>query len=862
MPFSQVHAQEAPGLAQSLPALKPRSIGPANMSGRVVDVAVCEKEPRIMYVASASGGLWKTTNRGITFAAVFERETTIALGAVAVHQANANLVWVGTGEGNARNSVSWGDGVYKSADGGKTWQHMGLTETHHIGRIVLHPKNPDIAYVAALGHLWGPNLQRGLFKTTDGGKTWSHVLALGERTGCVDVAIDPDDPDVLYAAAYHVRRDAFAGGNPSVQTGPGAGLYKTADGGTTWTQMKTGLPDRPFGRCGLSIYRKDPNVVFAVVQTDKSSVTTAGQGPNNKKLGPDAGGIFRSDDKGKTWTYVNSLCPRPFYYGQIRVDPSDDKRIYVLGVSFFVSSDGGKTFPDANAARDTHVDYHALWIDPRDGQNLVLGCDGGLNYSFDRGTTWESLMNLPISQFYAVAVDMRKPYRVYGGLQDNGTWGGPSATRDSAGITIAEWVKILGFDGYYCQVDPDDVDTVYCEGQYGVLRRVNVRTGATFDIKPRLTTKDSKTNIVPDPGKQPDFRFNWSSPILLSPHNGKTVWYGGNHLFRSDNRGDSWTIASPDLTHGKPGDNEYKGDTITTIAESPVQAGLVFAGTDDGMLWRSSDAGKNWHNLSASVPGLPQDRWITRVECSRFAEGTIYLAIDRHRNDDFSPYLFRSVDHGKTWTSLAAGLPYHGPVHVIREDPINVELLYAGTEYGLFVSLDRGKSWQKQTRLPTVPVHDLVVHPRDGDLVIATHGRGIYIMDVQPLQRELGPKVFAEPAHLFAIRPATAFRPRILHTLGNTTFSGENPPYGAGIYLHLREVPKEAPTITITDQAGKKITEFKAAKTAGLQRLSWRLAAPGAPQGVFRAVPPGIYTATVRVREITLQRQFQVEADE
>jgi photosystem II stability/assembly factor-like uncharacterized protein len=862
IPFGRMHAQDAPGLARSLPALKPRSIGPANMSGRVVDVAVYEKEPRIMYVASASGGLWKTTNHGTTFKPVFERETSIALGAAAVHQADPNLVWVGTGEGNARNSVSWGDGVYKSADGGKTWHPMGLKETHHIGRIVLHPKDPDIAYVAALGHLWGPNLQRGLFKTSDGGKTWSHVLALGDSTGCVDVAIDPEDPEILYAAAYHVRRDAFAGGNPLVQTGQGAGLYKTADGGKSWTQMKTGLPDRPFGRCGLSIYRKDPNVVFAVVQTDKTAVTTAGQGPNDKKLGPDAGGIFRSDDKGKSWTYVNSLCPRPFYYGQIRVDPSDVQRIYVLGIALHGSSDGGKTFPKANLAKGTHVDYHALWIDPRDGQHLVLGGDGGLNYSFDRGAAWERLMNLPISQFYAVAVDMRKPYRVYGGLQDNGTWGGPSATPDSAGITIAEWSQILGFDGYYCQVDPHDVNTVFCEGQYGMLRRIHVRNGAVFDIKPRLTTKDTKTNIAPDPGKHPEFRFNWSSPILLSPHSEKIVWYAGNHLFRSDNRGDSWAIASPDLTHGKPGPNDYRGHTITTVAESPIKAGRLFIGTDDGRIWRSPDAGKTWQDLSATVPGLPQDRWITRLECSHINEGTVYLAIDRHRNDDLCPYLFRSTDHGKTWTSLAAGLPHAGPVHVIREDPINMELLYAGTENGLFVSLDRGISWHKQTLLPTVPVHDLVVHPRDGELVIGTHGRGIYIMDVKPLQEEMGPKVFAEPAHLFAIRPATAFRPRILHTLGNKTYSGENPPYGAGIYLHLREAPKVAPTVTITDQAGKKITELKAAKTAGMQRLSWRLAAPGAPQGVFRAVPPGIYTATVRAGEITLQRQFQVEADE
>jgi photosystem II stability/assembly factor-like uncharacterized protein len=860
--LAPARGQEPAPLSQALQVLKTRPIGPANMSGRIVDVAVYEKEPRIMYVASAAGGLWRTSNYGVTWKPVFDRQSTVALGAVAVHPTNPNLVWVGTGEGNARNSVSWGDGVYKSTDGGKTWQHMGLKETHHIGRIVVHPKDPDIAYVAAVGHLWGPNLQRGLFKTTDGGKSWSHVLALGDSCGCVDVAIDPEDPDVLYAAAYQVRRDAFSGGNPRVQTGPGAGLCRTTDGGKTWEPMKNGLPDQPFGRCGLSIYRKDPNVVYAVVQTDRSSVTTQGQGPNNKKLGPDDGGIFRSDDKGQTWKYLNSLCPRPFYYGQIRVDPSDDRRVYVLGVQFFQSGDGGKTFGGGGAAKGTHSDYHALWIDPRDSHHLVLGCDGGLNFSFDRGQTWEHLKNLPVSQFYAVAVDMRKPYRVYGGLQDNGTWGGPSATRDLAGITIADWVNYLGYDGYYCQVDPDDGDTLYCEGQYGILRRVNVKNGDTYDIKPRLASKEAATNFVPDPGQHAGLRFNWSSPILLSPHSGKVVYYGTNHLLRSDDRGEHWQFVSPDLTHGKPGPNDYAGHTITTIAESPLKQGMLFVGTDDGRVATTADGGKQWFDLSSTIPGVPLDRWVSRVECSRFAVGTVYLAIDRHRNDDCGPYLFKSNDAGFSWTSLAGDLPIRGPVYVVREDPVNRDLLYAGTEYGLFISLDGGKHWQKHKHLPTVPVHDLVVHPRDGELVIATHGRGIHVMDVKPLQ-ELGAKVLGQTAHLFAMRPATAYAQRTLHTLGIKSYSGENPPYGAGIYLYLREAPREAPAVTIADASGKKFAEFKAEKSVGLQRLTWRLSTGGGPAAVFRPVPAGTYTVTVRVDDqIVLKRSLQVEAEE
>jgi photosystem II stability/assembly factor-like uncharacterized protein len=846
-------AQDAGALSQALQALRPRSIGPANMSGRIVDVAVYEKEPRIMYVASASGGLWKTVNHGVTFQPVFDRQNTVALGAVAVHPSNPDLVWVGTGEGNPRNSVSWGDGVYRSTDGGKTWQHAGLMPTRHIGRIVLDPRDPNVAYVAALGRLWGPNSMRGLFKTRDGGKTWEHSLNLGGDTGCIDVAIDPEDPNILYTAAYHVRRDAFSGGNPRVQTGPGAGLYKSTDGGNSWTQMKGGLPERPYGRCGLSIHRKNPNIVYAVVQTDKTNITTQGQGPNNPKLGPDDGGIFRSADRGKTWTYLNSLCPRPFYYGQIRVDPSDDQRVYVLGIGFAVSKDGGKTFNEGSAAKGTHSDYHALWIDPRDSNHLVLGCDGGLNYSFDRGETWEHLKNLPVSQFYAVGVDMRTPYRVYGGLQDNGTWGGPSATRDAAGISLAEWVNLLGMDGYYAQLDPADADTLFCEGQYGVLRRVNVRTGAVEDIKPRLTTKEAMTNVAPDPGQHPGFRFNWSSPILLSPHNGKVVYYGGNHVFRSADRGNAWSIVSPDLTRGKPGVSEYNGHTITTLAESPLKQGLLYAGTDDGKVLTTLNGGSQWYDVSENLPGLPPERWVTRVECSPYDERTVFVAIDRHRNDDLAPYLFRSTDNGKSWVSLAGDLPSTGPVHVVRADPVNRELLYAGTEFGLFVSLDSGRHWVKQPVLPTVPVHDLVVHPRDSELVIGTHGRGIWIMDVKPLQ-EMSAKVWSAAAHLFTVRPATAYRLRTLHNLGIKSFTGENPPYGAGIYLYLRDVAKEAPVVTIADPGGKKVAELKAQQHAGLQRLAWK----PAPEDTSA----GTYTATVRIGEMALQRSIQVEVDD
>jgi photosystem II stability/assembly factor-like uncharacterized protein len=852
-------ADEPSPVPQFLKQLRPRSIGPANMSGRIPALAVYEKEPRIMYVASATGGLWKTTNNGTTWKPVFEREATVSLGDVAVAAGNPDIVWVGTGEANARNSVSWGDGVYKSTDGGRTWKNMGLKETRHIGRIVLHPTNPDIVYVAALGNLWGPNKERGIFKTGDGGQTWECVKFIDENTGFVDLAMDPRDPNVLYGAAYRVRRDAFAGGNPAVQTGPGAGLYQTVDGGKTWDQLTAGLPPGPFGRCGINIFRKDPSVVYAVVQTDKTLVTVKGQ-PANKKTDLAAGGIFRSDDRGKTWRHVNSLCPRPFYYGQIRVDPSDDNTVYVLGVSLHMSRNGGRTFMDG-AAKGTHADYHALWIDPRDSQHLVLGCDGGLNFSYDRATTWERLLNLPVGQFYAICLDRRKPYRVYGGLQDNGSWGGPSATRNAAGISVADWFKVLGYDGYYCQVDGEDDNTVYAEGQYGMLRRINVSTGNTVDIKPRLGDNDVETNILPAPQTIRALRFNWSSPILLSPHDAKTVYFASQFLFRSTDRGERWTRLSPDLTRGKPGLSPYNGHTITTIAESPRRKGLLYVGTDDGRVHVSTNGGKDWQDVSERVPNLPEERWITRLEASAHDDATVYLSASRHRNDDAGAYVFKSSDYGQNWRSLAENLPSQGPVHVVREDPRNSDLLYAGTEFGLFVSLDGGAVWHKQAHLPTVPVHDLAIHPRERELVIATHGRGIYVMDAAPLQ-EMTPRALGADAYLFEMKPAAAFRKRTQQALGTRTYYGENPAYGASIYYYFAQALRHPPLLTVTDKDGAKVAEAKGFSERGLHKLNWRLNVKGTKADVYNPVAAGTYTVTLQAGQKKLSRTLNVEAEE
>jgi photosystem II stability/assembly factor-like uncharacterized protein len=829
-----------------LDQLAPRPIGPANMGGRISAIAVVEGKPSTLYVAAASGGLWKTTNNGTTWTPVFDNQATASIGDVAVSKSDPDVVWVGTGEANARNSVSWGDGVYKSTDGGKSWKNMGLADSEHIGRIIIHPKNPDIVYVATLGRLWGPNPERGVYKTTDGGVTWKAVKQIGEDTGFVDLAMDFNEPDTLYAAAYKVRRDAFAGGNPATQFGADAGLYKTTDGGKTWRKLTTGLPTRPIGRCGIAVWRKDPSVLYAVVQTDRTDISAMPGQPPRSGDKIETGGVFCSADKGESWAKVNDLCPRPFYFGQVRIDPTDDQRVYVLGVTLFVSTNGGKSF--RADAPETHADHHALWIDPADPQHLIYGTDGGVFVSYDRGAHCEHLQNLPIGQFYGIALDMRKPYRVFGGLQDNGTWGGPSRTHNREGITAADWFRILSADGYLCQCDPTDSDTMYAESQWGAVRRLDLHTGAATEIRPRPKRDE------------PVYRFNWSSPMLVSPHNAKTLYFGGNHVFKSVNRGDTWEVLGPDLTRGEPGPNKYAGHTITTIAESPLKAGVLWAGTDDGKVQMSTDGGRAWTDVSAKLPDLPDERWVTRVECSPFDAATAYVSIDRHRNNDRSPYVFKTTDNGVKWKAITANLPAGGPVHVIRADPRSPDLLFVGTEFGLFVSVNGGASWRQVHRgLPTVAVHDLAIHPRDRELVIATHGRSIFVMDIAPLQ-EISAKTLNAPAYLFDVKPATAYQPRGAHGLGQgKNYLAPNPPFGAAIYFTLREKASEPVVVTITDAAGKTVAELKDTKEPGLHRLQWDLRG-GRRQDAF--VPAGDYVARLKVVDQTLLKKFRVESED
>lgn len=844
-----------------LERLEWRCIGPANMGGRVDDIAVVESDTHVIYIGTASGGVWKTTNNGVTWEPIFDNQSTSTIGDVTVSPSNPDIVWVGTGEPNNRNSSSWGDGVYKSSDGGKTWKNMGLRDTLHIGRIVIHPLNPDIVYVAALGHLWGSNKERGLYKTMDGGKTWKKSLYIDENTGCVDVAIDPENPNTLYASAYQRRRRGwgFNGG------GPGSGLYKTTDGGDTWLRLTNGLPLGIVGRIGVDIYRSNPNIVYTILEHKQ-------------------GGVFRSEDKGMTWKKVSSTNPRPMYYSNIRIDPNNDLRIWVLGAAMFISEDGGKTFReetfrDTHSLRRIHGDHHAMWINPADSNHMIVGTDGGVYFSYDRGRTWDFVNSLPIGQFYEIGFDMRKPYYVYGGLQDNDCWGAPSATWYGLGITNEDWFKIEGDDGFYVQVDPTDHTTIYAEYQRGNLFRFDLKTGEKKSIRPE--PKDEKEI----------YRFNWNSPILISPHDPKTIYFGGNKLFKSTDRGETWE-ASIDLTTQQDRDKlpvmgvlldentlsrndgiTFYGD-ITTISESPLKEGLLYAGTDDGNLQVSRDGGKTWKNVINKVPGVPKYTYVSRVVSSRFEEGRAYVTFDGHRNDDFKAYVFVTNDHGESWKSISNNLPQGGTVNVIREHHRNPNLLFVGTERGAYVSIDRGKRWVKmKSNLPIVPVDDIAIHPRENDLIFGTHGRSIWILDdITPLECLID-DVLASRSYLFEIRKATLFIPYDHKgTIGHRVFVAPNPPFGVMINYYLKEKAKENVKIIINDKDGKKIRELKGLNEHGINRITWDMRYAPPPQTVegefgryFRTqapkVLPGEYRVTLKVSDQEMTKTAKVVGD-
>jgi photosystem II stability/assembly factor-like uncharacterized protein len=849
--------------ASALSGLQLRAIGPATMSGRIVDLAAVEGEPWTFYVASATGGVWKTTNNGTTFEPVFYREATHSVGDVAVHAAHPEIVWVGTGERANRQSSSWGDGVYKSTDAGETWTNMGLRDSHHIGRIALHPRNPDIVYVAAMGHLWGANDERGLYRSTDGGATWERVLRIDEDTGVVDVAVDPEEPNVLYAAAYQRRRTAFGfhGG------GPGSGLYRSEDGGETWEELTAapidedaaanpdhpegtlinGLPAGEYGRIGISVHRADPRIVYATIE--QGLRYSASVSYEDERYA----GVYRSEDRGRTWEHMSDWNPRPMYASQILVDPNDDQRIYQQN-SFSYSDDGGRTWTVPR--QSLHGDDRFLWVDPNDSRHIMKADDGGLGISYDRGVTWRWAPNLPLSQYYRVAVDMEEPYNVIGGLQDNGTWIGPNETHRAEGILNDDWRPIGGGDGFLGLPDPGEPGTVYVESQYLGLTRVDLETGQAQSIRPgnprgyrfvrriwRLFGTGAETELL----EQEMEPANWDGPYILSPHDPNTVYAGTQHLWVSRNGGGSWSDLGRMSNEWERSEVEIMGQapgprtpslddgvpyfaTITVIAESPLREGLLFVGTDDGNLRISADRGETWADAHARVPGLPARTWVSDIAPSPHDADVVFAAFTGYREDDFANYLYRSDDGGETWRSIVGDLPAERVVRAVEQDAVNPALLYAATEFGFFLSFDGGTRWvELKNDMPTLAINDFVVHPRDNDLVLASHGRGIWILDSVRALRELTPEVVASPAHLFSVDPAyMKRRERTTGRNGDTPFAGDNPPNGAIVDYWLAaaidpDAEGEAPALTVHDASGELVRELRATTDRGINRVVWDL---------------------------------------
>ncbi|HVL67325.1 MAG TPA: hypothetical protein VM364_08685 [Vicinamibacterales bacterium] len=841
-------AASLPGRAQQ-PAAAPgnpfdalyfRSIGPATMSGRIADLAVYEANPALFYVATAHGGVWKTVNNGTTWEAQFQDMGHMSTGAIAVSQSNPDLVWLGTGEASNRQSKSWGDGVYKSTDGGRTWTNMGLKTSRHINRIVIDPRHNDTVFVAATGSVWGPGGERGVFKTTDGGRTWKQVLKVDDDTGANEVVMDPTNSQVLYATMYQRRRTAccFNGG------GPGSGIFKSTDGGETWTKLKGGVLDGPLGRIAVDVYRKRPNILYALIEGPAqpggrggaaAGGMAAGRG-GQQQLDPSIPtGMYRSDDAGATWRKVNNANPRPMYFSQINIDPNDPDVVYTGGVGLHQTLDGGKTIA-TDIAASTHDDVHAIWINPSNSSHVLIGNDGGLAISYDRGKNWKFVPNLPLGLFYHVSVDNAVPFNICGGLQDNYNWCGPSAVRSSAGIGNHEWNTLLGGDGFVVLQDPTDYRIVFTESQDGNLTRVDRVTFETMSIRP-----------TPPPG-EPAYRWHWDTPLMFSPHDHKVLYTAANKVFRSADRGLSWTVISDDLTSGQNRDEiETMGvknseirfsrndgianwPAITSLAESPKRAGLLYAGTDDGNVSVTRDGGKTWTRISDRFQGLPKGIFVSELVPSRFDEGTVYATFDGHRQNDFETWIYVSNDFGQTWRSLNGNLS--GQVaRTLLEDLKNPDVLYLGTETGILVTLDRGASWMRMKgNMPTVRVDEMVIHPRDNALVVGTHGRSLFVLDnLSPVQEMAAAQKSMTEATLFSPAPSAMYRrparDRNYEFWGDQTFFGENPPAAAVISWYLKKDVGSV-ALRISDAAGREIREISGdvlakSNTAGIQAACW-----------------------------------------
>jgi photosystem II stability/assembly factor-like uncharacterized protein len=845
-----------------------RSIGPAIFGGRTADVEGVPGNPNILFVATASGGLWKTANGGMTWRPIFERQGTLSLGDIALDPRNPEVIWAGTGEANTRNSMSFGDGVYRSTDGGKTWEHLGLKETERVSRIIVHPHNSEIVYTATLGHAFGPNDERGVFMTTDGGKTWQKTLFVDAEHGACDLEIDPQNPNILYAAMWRFERKpwTFVSGSEK------GGVYKSIDGGRSWTKLTNGLP-KLMGRIGVKVAPGNPNIVYVIAETKE-------------------GTMYRSDDKGETFRMISrqaNIVSRGFYYTDLRVDPQNENRIYAVASTLFVSIDGGRSY--RSIAPRIHIDYHSLWIDPLNPKRMWSGQDGGVAVSYDQGETWEYINNLPIGQPYHVYADNRRPfYWVMGGMQDNGSWTGPSRTREPAGILNEDWRMVSFGDGFKIINHPDDPDLYLSLSQGGNLMRTDMRTREQQLVRPWVGGSGG-------PASNQKFRFNWNSPLVFSPHHKTTVYLGGNVVFKSADFGRTWEKISPDLTTNEPEKLKEAGGpvatenttaeyhcTIISLSESPVKAGMIWAGSDDGNLQLTTDGGKNWINLTKNIPNLASFSPVSHVEPSITNANTAYVSFDRHMLDDFKPYIFKTLDGGKTWINISGSLPPKAYVHVLKEDPKNTNLIYAGTELGLYATYDGGSNWIELNlkNLPRVAVHDILVHPRENDLILATHGRSFWILDdVTPIQ-QVSVEIANREATLFDVRPAMRFTTRFTrYGVGDKVFAGPNPPGGALITYYLKEKPDEKTTakIQILDPSGKivrEITQFP--KEKGFNRVSWDLsyeaaklrrpptpeqqeqfAFTGPPRGP--AVLPGTYSVKLLLGDKSQEKRIEVIVD-
>lgn len=833
--------------------LRVRCIGPAVTGGRITALDAVPGNPPVIYAGAAAGGIWKSVDGGITYKPVFD-EHPQSIGALAVDPSGGETVWAGTGESCVRNSVSVGRGIYKSTDAGQTWQCMGLTGSERIARIIVDPKNRNTVYVAAAGHLWDDSEERGVYRTTDGGETWKRMLYINPSTGCSDLAMDPQEPHIIYAGMWQFRRqpDFFTSG------GPGSGLYKSLDGGETWRELKNGLPAGEKGRIAVAVAPSRPGRVYALVEAKKTA-------------------LYRSDNAGESWEEVNAsanIQARPFYFAHLAVDPADYQTVYKPSFLLGVSRDGGKSFitRGMSTSGSVHPDMHAIWINPRNPCQIILGTDGGIYVSEDRGIHWRFTGNIPVSQFYRVSYDLRFPYHVYGGLQDNSSWTGPS--RRPGGIRNRDWENIGIGDGFWAFSDPQEPDFVYAEGQGGKLIRVRRSLGELKDIQP-----------VAGAG-EPKLRFNWNTPFLLSPNDPGLLYTGAQYLYRSRDRGDSWERISPDLTTNDPRKQRQKESggltidnstaenhtTIYTIAESPLDPALIWAGTDDGNLQLTRDGGKSWHNLASNVPGLPAGTWVSHVEASRQAAGTAYATFDGHRTGDMKPYVYRTGDSGSTWQAITSP-EVEGYAHVIREDPVNPALLFLGTEAGLFISLDGGEHWSRfKNNLPPAPVMDLAVHPREGDLIIGTHGRGIYILDDLTPLRNLSAEVLGQDLVILAVRPSILdVTSSLMSFNAPDDFIGETLAETAPIvYWQKKRHLFGDFRIEIYDHTGQLLSILPGSRRAGLNVAGWntRMKPPKVPPAttmVPAAVGPLVAEGTYRVKivkgNLTAEGTLQLAAD-